>query len=364
MNSLPIARKGIIRVKRIITMSAPATTDAIEQDESKASSSRFFDKHGPDGEQKSQPTDTVIGYQNEKEDVLSYNEPVLEQSEIEEDNHGNEDGGDAAAAFVLGSNIPAIFTYDGNKTEKGSWHKVAFRSATEEMSRVVDGLLHEQRDNRQKIKQLELALYRCELEKVNLQKKYFNLELKSRAYKSFVRNAQRIGLEIPKDLIEDEPCNAASTEINACNSKLDGNTWDCREKDKRLKLAEEQAFGDRSSVFDEAWHSRFLQMKSFINEYGHSKVPPLHKDQGLLNWTKTQRKIYKEFQLGKKCKAPEKTRARLDLLDHIGFVFSLKEEGWETMYDQLRNFYKVHGHTKIPKVNSVLHPTYLVEFTS
>ena len=58
-----------------------------------------------------------------------------------------------------GDNISAIATYDGNKTEKDSWHKVAFRSAAEEMSRVVDGLLHEQRDDRQKIKQLESALY-------------------------------------------------------------------------------------------------------------------------------------------------------------------------------------------------------------
>ena len=344
-------------------MSAPATTDAIEHDESKGSSSRFFDKHEPE---KPQPCDTAaaaIGYPNEKEDVLSYNEPVLEQSEIgEEGNHGDDD--DGAADFVLGSNIPAIVTYDGNKTEKGSWHKVAFRSATEEMSRVVDGLLHEQRDDRQKIKQLESALYRCELEKVNLQKKYYNLEMKSRAYKSFVRNAQRVGLEIPKDLIEDEPSNAASTEVNACSSKLDGNTWDCHEKDKRLKLAEEQAWGDRSSVFDEAWHSRFLQMKSFINEHGHSKVPNVYKDQGLLNWTKTQRKIFREYRLGKKCKAPEKTRARLDLLDHIGFVFSLKEESWETMFDQLRNFHRVHGHTNIPKVNSMLYPTYRIEFAS
>uniref|UniRef100_A0A6U9XSY0 Helicase-associated domain-containing protein n=1 Tax=Pseudo-nitzschia australis TaxID=44445 RepID=A0A6U9XSY0_9STRA len=95
------------------------------------------------------------------------------------------------------------------------------------------------------------------------------------------------------------------------------------------------------------WEYRVQQVKEFVQEHGHGRVPtryPVNKE--LANWCKRQRYHYKvylknlqEFALngkdGKKIKC-HMTQERAKALNDVGFCWDLQAGGWEHSYQQLK----------------------------
>ena len=95
------------------------------------------------------------------------------------------------------------------------------------------------------------------------------------------------------------------------------------------------------------WEYRVQQVKEFVQEHGHGRVPtryPINKE--LANWCKRQRYHYKvylknlqEFAVngkdGEKIKC-HMTQERAKALNDVGFCWDLQAGGWEHSYQQLK----------------------------
>jgi hypothetical protein len=64
----------------------------------------------------------------------------------------------------------------------------------------------------------------------------------------------------------------------------------------------------------------------------------------------TQRCLRKKHDAGKRCDGMNADR--ISLLEDIGFVWDVFDEGWDGMYDALKEFKKLNGHTNVPQKNS------------
>jgi hypothetical protein len=59
----------------------------------------------------------------------------------------------------------------------------------------------------------------------------------------------------------------------------------------------------------------------------------------------TQRHCRKQHDAGKPCDGMNDDRIKL--LEDIGFVWDVFDEGWDGMYDALKDFKKLNGHTNV-----------------
>ena len=92
-----------------------------------------------------------------------------------------------------------------------------------------------------------------------------------------------------------------------------------------------------------SWDQYYHELLEFINENGHSSVPPTNS--GLHRWTRSQRY---EYAILKKGRASALKPSQVEKLDNAQFVWSLQNESWENMFRQLREYFGVHGHCSIP----------------
>jgi Helicase associated domain len=75
--------------------------------------------------------------------------------------------------------------------------------------------------------------------------------------------------------------------------------------------------------------------------------------QSLGIWVMTQRCLCKKRDAGKRCDGMNADRIKL--LEDIGYVWALRvpvNVGWDAMYEQLKDFKKLNGHTNVPQKNS------------
>ena len=97
--------------------------------------------------------------------------------------------------------------------------------------------------------------------------------------------------------------------------------------------------------FDQLWLYRFFQLKDFIREHGHTRVPYNYKKcKSLGAWVHTQRR---SELLGKI------DQARKEMLDEVDFAWCKdikkeKKSNWEKMYGKLLAYHKKYGDTNIP----------------
>lgn len=70
---------------------------------------------------------------------------------------------------------------------------------------------------------------------------------------------------------------------------------------------------------DAAWHSRYQQLREYVESHGNANVPTKYQANSKLGrWVSTQRNQYKDFQEGKRSIM---TQERVTLLEKVGFAW-------------------------------------------
>lgn len=72
---------------------------------------------------------------------------------------------------------------------------------------------------------------------------------------------------------------------------------------------------------DKRWSDKFQQLKQYKSKHGHCKVPATYSTNQLGRWVRYQRVLYKKML--KRLDTPL-TQERIELLESIGFVWSLR----------------------------------------
>ena len=96
----------------------------------------------------------------------------------------------------------------------------------------------------------------------------------------------------------------------------------------------------RSAASERRWTKAFEKLSAFKAKHGHCDIDET-VEQGLANWCATQRAARSSGQIAAN---------RLVLLDGIGFkwVRDSPEQKWHQMYDSLKHYRGVHGHSNVP----------------
>ena len=96
------------------------------------------------------------------------------------------------------------------------------------------------------------------------------------------------------------------------------------------------------------WNDRYQDLRT-----GHCHVPINYKENPLLSrWTKRQRYQWKLKQEGKQSSM---TDTRQTLLEELGFLWDVRHTTWESRYQELLQFHKIHGHCHV-SINCKEHP--------
>ena len=97
------------------------------------------------------------------------------------------------------------------------------------------------------------------------------------------------------------------------------------------------------------WQARFDDMVEFKKKYGHCHVPLKYApNRALGRWARKQRFLYLQYQ---KWKEEIQTyhisrvktcisKAQMDLLNEIGFLWNLQNHKWDVMFRELLSFKK------------------------
>eukprot|EP00980_Cylindrotheca_fusiformis_P002171 scaffold497_cov97-Cylindrotheca_fusiformis.AAC.2 len=95
----------------------------------------------------------------------------------------------------------------------------------------------------------------------------------------------------------------------------------------------------------ESWMNRYRELQKFKSRYGHLEVT-LSTDTSLVEWVRDQRTQWKKYQLDPS--QSSLTAKQVTLLEQIGFEVDVRGSKWLTKFQELVEFRKSHGHTRIP----------------
>lgn len=96
-----------------------------------------------------------------------------------------------------------------------------------------------------------------------------------------------------------------------------------------------------------SWERRYDLSKEYYLRHGNLNIPQSYIVEGIWlgTWLAEQRKIKKGVYPDKKL-----TTEQIAALDAIGMDWlNVRERAWENQYEEVKNFYKGHGHLKIPR---------------
>eukprot|EP00980_Cylindrotheca_fusiformis_P017962 scaffold5707_cov112-Cylindrotheca_fusiformis.AAC.1 len=94
------------------------------------------------------------------------------------------------------------------------------------------------------------------------------------------------------------------------------------------------------------WEFRYERLLAFKELTGHCLVPSnYHLDVELSRWVKRQRHQYKNLKKGERSTL---TPYRFEKLQNVGFVWDVHELSWNENLEELRKFYRRHGHSNVP----------------
>tara|TARA_B100000212_G_scaffold186855_1_gene140938 strand:- start:138 stop:1442 length:1305 start_codon:yes stop_codon:yes gene_type:complete len=96
---------------------------------------------------------------------------------------------------------------------------------------------------------------------------------------------------------------------------------------------------------DAIWNSNYQSLKDFFINNGHPNIS-VQESKFLYKWSQHQRSAYKKNKLSKN---------RIELLDELEFTWDSNDEGWNSKYQQLKEFYSQEKHSSPPK-DSPLYP--------
>lgn len=95
------------------------------------------------------------------------------------------------------------------------------------------------------------------------------------------------------------------------------------------------------------WDKRYQQLVDFTAKHQHCNVPLNYKENPMLsNWTKRQRHQYR---LKIEGRHTTMTDERQQMLENLGFVWDSHAAAWNERWEQLRDFFLEHGHSRVPK---------------
>jgi hypothetical protein len=97
------------------------------------------------------------------------------------------------------------------------------------------------------------------------------------------------------------------------------------------------------------WEEMYSRLRSYLEKNGNCRVPSKWpEDKRLANWVQKQREQKAQGKL---------SVGRVSKLEALNFEWSPGSSGsrspqdaWQVMYEQLREFYGVHGHTSVPQI--------------
>lgn len=114
------------------------------------------------------------------------------------------------------------------------------------------------------------------------------------------------------------------------------------EKKKRLDDLEfvwkNEAWKYVDKKYDEIWETNYKKLIAYKKKYGKLQVS-VNIDRPLQRWTCAQRKFYQTGKL---------SQERIEKLDAIGFAWDLHQAYWMKRYEQLKEFKKRFGTTRVP----------------
>lgn len=113
------------------------------------------------------------------------------------------------------------------------------------------------------------------------------------------------------------------------------------------------------------WYDRYRELVEYVKEFGHTTVPHRwSRNPKLAQWVKRQRYQYKLKHRQQQEEGGESggqrsgggnmqsvsslTDEREDLLNRIGFIWSLRKELWDENFMELVDYAKAHGHCNVP----------------
>ena len=99
------------------------------------------------------------------------------------------------------------------------------------------------------------------------------------------------------------------------------------------------------AVSEEQWQSMYQLLSKFHEREGHCTVSFRHLEGGrpLGTWAAKQRKMWKAGKL---------TVEKQNQLDHLGFVWNVLEEQWQSMYQLLVQYHEREGHCSVSQKHS------------
>jgi len=93
-----------------------------------------------------------------------------------------------------------------------------------------------------------------------------------------------------------------------------------------------------------SWEERYDQLKAFKKKHGHAQVPSNGDWRSLYDWLYKNKKRkngpHKTF--------PQLTAKQIEMLNALDIDWGVSNSRWNEKYDQLKAFYKKHGHTQVP----------------
>lgn len=98
---------------------------------------------------------------------------------------------------------------------------------------------------------------------------------------------------------------------------------------------------------DDHWNRFYQLLQDYRAHHGHVLVPRLCEIPGLGDWVTDQRRQYKALKQGQ---TSQLTNERRDKLEHLGFVWQVRNRPeWETRYHELEQYKHHHGDCKVPQ---------------
>mmetsp|Transcript_18216 Transcript_18216/g.26076 ORF Transcript_18216/g.26076 Transcript_18216/m.26076 type:complete len:182 (+) Transcript_18216:161-706(+) len=95
------------------------------------------------------------------------------------------------------------------------------------------------------------------------------------------------------------------------------------------------------------WFDMFDELKKYKEIHGHCTVPTkCSSNKRLAKWVSNQRHLYSEMKEGR---STIMTAERVDMLNSLGFTWSVREDNWHEMLEDLKEYRDRHGDCLVPQ---------------
>jgi len=150
---------------------------------------------------------------------------------------------------------------------------------------------------------------------------------------------------VPAKFAENIPLGTWVKNQRRCYNKFQNGYALCSITKERIQLLNNIGF--EWNIHSSAWNVHYEELVSYVKKFGDARVPNRFADIPFLgSWVSCQRRNYKKFQNGNtSCSI---TKERIQLLNNIGFEWSMYSSAWNVRYEELVRYVKEIGNTFVP----------------